>query len=68
MQAGERGMQQEGLLQTDRSGDAMSKPCVPPGTERIKVKVRYQAVEVRSKLGFLDGMLAFRQFRNPRLN
>jgi hypothetical protein len=27
-------------LQTEFNGGMMSKPCVPPGTERIKVKVR----------------------------
>ena len=26
-------------LQTDNSGSVMFGPCVPPGTERIKVKV-----------------------------
>ena len=27
-------------LWTNPDGGVMSKPCVPPGTERIKVKVR----------------------------
>ena len=38
--AGIRGIQLAVQLWTDPDGGVMSKPCVPPGTERIKVKVR----------------------------
>ena len=39
-QAGARGTQHAVQLQTETSGRMMSEPCVPPGTERIKAKVR----------------------------
>jgi hypothetical protein len=40
VQAETRVTQHAVQLQTDSSGRKMSEPCVPPGTERIKVKVR----------------------------
>ena len=38
--AGTPGMQPAEQLWTGQDGGVMSKPCVPPGTERLKVKVR----------------------------
>ena len=39
-QAGRHGVKLAVQPRTDPDGEIMSKPCVPPGTERIKVKVR----------------------------
>ena len=38
MLAGTPGTRRAVQPQTDASGKEMYKPCVPPGTERIKVK------------------------------
>ncbi|KAJ8280743.1 hypothetical protein GJAV_G00058480 [Gymnothorax javanicus] len=40
VQAGQPGMQYAGQPRTESSGRRMFEPCVPPSTERIKVKVR----------------------------
>ena len=40
LQAGRLGTKYARLLLTEGCGKMMFKPCVPPGTERIKVKVR----------------------------